>query len=65
MAEHHDNTEYLDAIRDGNHATADIADAVGVTRQAADERLRKLEADERVTKETVGNSLYWTVSETE
>jgi hypothetical protein len=25
-----------DAIRGGNHATADIADAVGVTRQAAD-----------------------------
>jgi predicted transcriptional regulator len=35
----------VDAIRSGNHATADIADAVGVTRQAADEQLRKLEDD--------------------
>jgi predicted transcriptional regulator len=51
----------VDAIRDGNHATADIADAVGVTQQAADQRLRKLKADGEVTKETVGNSLYWTV----
>lgn len=61
MPEHHDDAEYLAAIRDGNHATADIADAVGVTRQAADERLRKLEADGEVNKEKIGNSLYWTV----
>jgi len=62
MAEHHDDDEYIEAIRAGNHATADIADAVGVTRQAADERLRRLRESGQVEKETVGNSLYWSVT---
>jgi Mn-dependent DtxR family transcriptional regulator len=61
MTEHHDAEEYLDAIREGNHATSDIADAVGVARQSADERLRRLAEVGEVEYETVGNSLYWTV----
>ncbi|QPV63886.1 helix-turn-helix transcriptional regulator [Halosimplex litoreum] len=63
MPEHHDDSEYVDAIRDGNHATTDIADYVGVKRQSAYERLHAMEERELVEKETVGNSLYWTVDE--
>jgi hypothetical protein len=65
MPEHHDDEEYLDAIRDGNHATSDIADAVGVARQSADERLRRLAEVREVEHETVGNSLYWTLVDDE
>jgi Mn-dependent DtxR family transcriptional regulator len=65
MPEHHSDDEYLDAIRDGNHATSDIADAVGVARQSADERLRRLAEEGQVDRETVGNSLYWTVVDDE
>jgi Mn-dependent DtxR family transcriptional regulator len=61
MPEHHSDEEYLDAIRAGNHATSDIADAVGVARQSADERLRSLADAGDVEKERVGNSLYWSL----
>lgn len=63
MTEHHTVGEYLDAIREGNRTTSDIADYVGVTRQAADKRLRKLRGDGRVTSEKIGNSLVWEVDE--
>jgi len=61
MPEHHDTSEYLEAIRKGSHATADIADEVGVARQSADERLRKLADEGLVEKGKVGNSLYWSL----
>lgn len=39
--------------------TSDIADATGVTRQAADNRLRKLEDDGLVESYKAGRTLVW------
>jgi hypothetical protein len=51
---------YIEAVHDHEPAaTSEIADAVGVTRQGADYRLRSLEEDGRVTSTMVGNSLAW------
>ena len=59
-----DESEYLDAVREHAPAsTKEIADAVGVTRQGADYRLRELESDGKVSKKMVGNSLVWMVNE--
>lgn len=56
--------EYLAAIRANAPATTqEVADAVGVTRQGADYRLRRLEEDGLVTKQMVGNTLIWSVVE--
>jgi predicted ArsR family transcriptional regulator len=54
--------EILDAIvehRAPAVGTSDIADAVGVTRQAADARLRSLHDDGLVTNYQAGKSLVW------
>ena len=54
---------YLAAIKENAPATTkEIADSVGVTRQGADYRLRKLEEEGRVSSDLVGNTLIWTVS---
>lgn len=56
--------EYLDAVREHSPAsTKEVADAVGVTRQGADYRLRELEDDGRVRSKMVGNSLVWMLAE--
>jgi predicted ArsR family transcriptional regulator len=56
----HSVEEYLEAIRENEPAsTSEIADAVGVTRQGADYRLRKLQEDGVVDAKMVGNSLVW------
>ena len=53
--------DYLAAIRENAPATTQqIADAVGVTRQGADYRLRTLREDGKVESELIGNSLVWT-----
>jgi predicted ArsR family transcriptional regulator len=62
----HDESEYFQAIRDHAPAsTKEVADAVGVTRQGADYRLRKLEDDGKVRSKMVGNSLVWMLAETD
>ena len=62
----HSEEEYFDAIRENTPAsTSEIADAVGVTRQGADYRLRQLKEDGKVTKKKVGNSLVWMLAEEE
>jgi DNA-binding transcriptional ArsR family regulator len=56
----HDDREFLAAV--GSHepaGTAEIAEAVGVTRQNADQRLRQLEDAGQVTSKKIGNSLAW------
>jgi len=56
----HDDEEYLRAVADREPAgTGEIADAVGVTRQNADHRLRRLEDRGTVGSKKIGNSLAW------
>lgn len=60
----HPETAYFDAIRANAPAsTKEIADAVGVTRQGADYRLRQLEEDGKVESKMIGNSLLWTIDD--
>jgi predicted transcriptional regulator len=55
---------YVTAVRNCNPATTQaVADAVGVTRQGADYRLRKLHEKGIVTSTMVGNSLVWSLTE--
>lgn len=60
----HSDQEFLQAVADcGPAGTTEIAEVVGVTRQNADQRLRRLEADEKVTSKKIGNSLAWRLAE--
>lgn len=43
--------------------TQEVADELGIARQSADYRLRKLLEQGRVKKKKIGNSLAWSVSE--
>lgn len=63
-AVHHSVTEYLTAVREHEPAsTSEVAEAVGVTRQGADSRLRRLEDEGLVTSTKIGNSLAWALSD--
>lgn len=63
-AERHSEREYLDAVRELQPAgTAEVAEHVGVERQSADYRLRKLETDGRVRSKKIGNSLAWLLAD--
>jgi predicted ArsR family transcriptional regulator len=44
-------------------ATSEVADEIGLTRQGADSRLRRLHSAGSVEKKKVGASLVWFVSE--
>lgn len=60
----HNNPEedYLEAVREYEPAaTSEVAEAVSVTRQGADYRLRQLEEDGLVRSKMAGNSLVWFV----
>lgn len=60
----HDDQEYLEAVGTREPAgTAEVAEAVGVTRQNADRRLRRLEEDGKVRSKKIGSSLVWTREE--
>lgn len=60
----HDDREYLAAVAEREPAgTAEIADAVGVTRQNADRRLRRLQDDGRLDCKKVGTALVWTLAD--
>ena len=62
-AEHGDRN-YLTAVAELEPAgTAEIAEAVGVTRQNASQRLRRLEDDGNVTCKKIGTSLVWALEE--
>lgn len=64
ISDRHSDDEYLDAVREHDPAaTSEVADAVGVARQSADYRLRKLEGQGKVASKRIGNSLAWTVIE--
>ena len=60
----HDDQKYLAAVAEREPAgTAEIADAVGVTRQNADQRLRQLQDDGKLDCKKIGTSLVWTLTE--
>lgn len=44
-------------------ATSEVAETLGMARQSADYRLRRLLEENRVSKKKVGNSLIWFVEE--
>lgn len=57
--------DLLEAVREYDPAaTSEVADAVGVTRQAADYRLRRLADEGRVQKKKIGASLVWSPAPT-
>jgi predicted HTH transcriptional regulator len=56
--------EVVEAVSENEPAgTTEVADELGIARQSADYRLRRLLDDERVSKKKVGNSLVWSVEE--
>jgi hypothetical protein len=59
----HDDREYVRAVAEHDPAgTTEVAETVGVTRQNADQRLRGLEDDGRLTSKKVGNTLVWSLA---
>lgn len=62
----HPDREFLVVVqRLAPVGTSGVAEAIGVTRQNADHRLRKLEDDGQVTCVKIGNSLVWSIAEDE
>ncbi|TYT61698.1 winged helix-turn-helix domain-containing protein [Natrialba swarupiae] len=60
----HSDREYLAAVANREPAgTSEIAEEVGVTRQNADQRLRRLEDQGKVSCKKVGTSLVWSLEE--
>jgi len=56
--------EVVEAVAENEPAgTTEVADELGIARQSADYRLRRLLDDDRVSKKKVGNSLVWSVEE--
>jgi predicted HTH transcriptional regulator len=56
--------EVVEAVAENEPAgTTEVADELGIARQSADYRLRRLLDDDRVSKKKVGNSLVWSVDE--
>jgi predicted transcriptional regulator len=64
VEERHSDDEYLDAVREHEPAApSEIAEIVGVARQSAYYRLRKLEDKQKVASKKIGNSLAWSLGE--
>jgi predicted ArsR family transcriptional regulator len=58
----HSDEEFVRAVVAHEPAgTSEVADELGIARQGADYRLRRLEEEGRVSKKKVGNSLVWLV----
>lgn len=63
-AKRHSEEEYIVAVRANEPAsTSEVAEAVGVSRQGADWRLRKIEENGDVHSKKIGASLVWFTSE--
>jgi DNA-binding Lrp family transcriptional regulator len=55
--------EFLRAVEKNEPAgTSEVADELGIARQGADYRLRRLEKEGKVSKKKVGNSLAWSLN---
>lgn len=62
----HEDEEFLNAVRANTPAsTQEVADAVGVARQSADYRLKKLKNANEVESKKVGPSIIWMVADHE
>ncbi|ESS10807.1 MAG: hypothetical protein A07HR60_02828 [uncultured archaeon A07HR60] len=60
----HTDEDVLNAVRGHEPAgTKEVADELGIARQSADYRLRRLLDEGRVSKKKVGNSLVWSTEE--
>jgi len=60
----HTNEVVIDAVQKHEPAgTKEVADELGIARQSADYRLRRLLDEGRVSKKKVGNSLIWSAEE--
>ncbi|ELY76174.1 winged helix-turn-helix transcriptional regulator [Natrinema pallidum] len=60
----HTDEEVFNAVRKHEPAgTKEVADELGIARQSADYRLRRLLDNGRVSKKKVGNSLVWSAEE--
>ena len=58
----HTDEAIVEAVRKHEPAgTSEVADELGIARQSADYRLRKLLDEGRVSKQEIGNSLAWSV----
>jgi predicted transcriptional regulator len=56
--------EVIETVAENEPAgTTEVADELGIARQSADYRLRRLLDDKRVSKKKIGNSLVWSVEE--
>lgn len=61
-----DEEDYLEAVREHEPAsTREVAEAVGVTIQGADYRLRQLEEEGLVASKLIGNSRAWWIAESD
>ena len=66
FAPEHSDEELVDAVREYEPAgTSEVAERVGLARQSADYRLRKLADAGRVRSKKVGGSLVWSLSRAE
>lgn len=60
----HDDTDVVAAVREHTPAaTSEVADELGIARQSADYRLRKLADAGRVRRKKIGASLVWSAVE--
>ncbi|MFW6435611.1 MAG: hypothetical protein ACOCY1_04450 [Halovenus sp.] len=56
------DSKYIDAVEKHQPAgTSEVAEEVGVARQSADYRLRRLRDAGKVTSKMIGGSLAWSV----
>lgn len=62
----HSDADVIAAVRKHTPAaTSEVGDELGIARQSADYRLRKLADEGRVKKKKIGASLVWAVAPSE
>jgi predicted transcriptional regulator len=60
FTQRHSDAEVLEAVRAHEPAaTSEVADELGIVRQSADYRLRRLQEEDRVASKKIGASLVW------
>lgn len=60
----HDDSDILDAVQRNDPAgTQEVAEELGIARQSADYRLRRLAETGKVSNKKVGGTLVWSVED--